>query len=99
MSVFCIQHKATKCYLLFVSNDENVDRDAAQLISSKANKFFEMCPEISNYKVGVVDDFDDNVISEINAKAGEQFEDLKEDDYCMNTNMDKCVEMLSKKTI
>ena len=96
-NVFAIQNRNTKAYFLFSSTEENCDRDASQLVSSKANNFFALCPEVSNYKVGVVEDFDSNVISEINAKVGEQYEDLKEDDYCMNTNMDKCIEMLNKK--
>ena len=97
MSLFAIQHKLTKCYLLFVSTEENVVKDASQLISTKANKFFELCPEVKSYKIGNIEDFDINVINEINSKTGKQYEELKEDDYCINTNLDKCVEMLNMK--
>ena len=38
-----------------------------------------------------------NVINELNNKLGEQYEDLKDDEYCMNTNFDSCMEMLNKK--
>ena len=33
----------------------------------------------------------------MNSKLGEQYEDLKDDEYCMNNNIDKCMEILNKK--
>ena len=95
--VFAIQNRSTKCYFIFVSTEENFLRDATQLLLSKVNKFFEVCPDIKNYKIGIFDDYDVNVINELNNKSGEQYEDLKDDEYCMNTNFDSCMEMLNKK--
>ena len=95
--VFAIQHKTTKCYFLFISTEENFSKDASHLILSKINKFFELCPDIKNYKIGVIDDYDVNVINELNNKSGEQYEDLKDDEYCMNTDIDTCMEILNKK--
>ena len=95
--VFAIQNRSTKCYFIFVSTEENLLRDATQLLLSKVNKFFEVCPDIKNYKIGIIDDYDVNVINELNNKLGEQYEDLKDDEYCMNTNFDSCMEMLNKK--
>ena len=95
--VFAIQHKTTKSYFLFVSIEEIFFKDASHLLLSKVNKFSEACPDIKNYKIGVIDDYDVNVINELNNKLGEQYEDLKDDEYCMNTNFDSCMEMLNKK--
>lgn len=94
--VFAIQHKTTKCYLLYESKEETCDKDAMQLINSKANKFFEMCPDLNSYKIGDVD-FDITIFNELSVKSGAQYDEIAEDDYCMNTNMDKCIEILSKK--
>ena len=96
-TVFAIQHKTTKCYFLFVSAEENVEKDASQLVSSKANKFFDLCPDMKNYKIGDVEDFDASIMNEISAKSGPQYEQIKEDEFCMNTNLDKCIELLNKK--
>ena len=95
--VFAIQNRSTKCYFIFVSTEENFLRDATQLLLSKVNKFFEVCPDIKNYKIGIIDDYDVNVINELNNKLGEQYEDLKDDEYCMNSNFDSCMEILNKK--
>ena len=96
-TVFAIQHKTTKCYFLFVSAEENVEKDASHLVSSKANKFFDLCPDMKNYKIGDVEDFDASIMSEISAKSGAQYDQIKEDEFCMNTNLDKCIELLNKK--
>lgn len=96
-NVFAIQNRSTKCYLLFSSTEECYIKDAQALITSKVNKFFELCPDVKKYKIGPIDDFEVTVMSEINAKSGEQYEEVKEDEYCMNTNIDKCIEMLTKK--
>ena len=94
--VFAIQHKTTKCYFLFNSTEDNCDKEASTIISSKVNKFFELCPDIDTYKIGDVD-FDVSIFDELNNKSGEQYEDIKDDDFCMNTNIDKCLEILNKK--
>ena len=94
--VFAIQHKTTKCYLLFKTTEDNCDKEASTLISSKVNKFFELCPDIDTYKIGDVD-FDVSIFDELSNKSGEQYEDIKDDDFCMNTNIDKCLEILNKK--
>ena len=94
--VFAIQHKLTKCYLLFKTTEDNCDKEASTLISCKTNKFFELCPDIATYKIGDVD-FDVSIFDELNNKSGEQYEYIKEDNFCMNTNIDICLEILNKK--
>ena len=95
--VFAFQHRSSEAYFLFGWTEEIFFKDASHLILSKVNKFFEACPDIKNYKIGVIDDYHVNIINEVNNKLGEQYEDLKDDEYCMNTNFDSCMEMLNKK--
>ena len=63
----------------------------------KLTSFLKYALISKNYKIGIIDDCDVNVINELNNKSGEQYEDLKDDEYCMNTNIDTCMEMLNKK--
>ena len=95
--LFCVQHKTCKCYYLFASSEENCDKEAERIITSKPSKFFELCSNVASYKIGEVDDFSIDVINEIENKSGESYEDLKEDNFCINTNVDKCIELLEKK--
>lgn len=37
------------------------------------------------------------VFNEINTKSGKYYDELKYDDFCMNTNIKKCVEIINKK--
>ena len=96
-NLFCIQHKKTKCYFLFISTDENCDTDADKIISSKSNKYFDIDDNVDNYKIGEVNDFNASIITEINNKSGSQYDNIKSDDYCINVNLDKCIELLNKK--
>ena len=95
--LFCVQEKTTKCYYLFASSEENCDTEAERIIKSTPNKFFELCPDINSYKIGEVNDFSVNIMGEIVTESGEGYNALKEDNFCLNTNVDKCVELLEKK--
>ena len=95
--LFVIQHKKTKCYYLYASEDEKSEEDADEIIKDNSNKFFAIDPEMKNYKIGAIDDFTLNIIDEINKKVGEQYNQLLEDDFCINIHSDKCIEILNEK--
>ena len=97
MQVYGIQHKKAKIFKIFVCEDEKVDETAKNIITDVNNPVFKLDPNISSYTMGEMDDFDPSVIQELQNKSGEQYEDLKEDDLCINTNIDKCIEILQQK--
>ena len=97
MPVFAIQHKKTKAYKLFLANDENVDQVANSIIKNTSNPFFAMDNDLKNYTIGDIEDFDENVFNELTNKAGSQYDELKDDEFCIDTNIDKCIELLDAK--
>ena len=97
MQVYGIQHKKAKIFKIFVCEDEKVDDTAKNIITDVNNPLFKLDPNISSYTIGEMDDFEPSVMQELQNKSGEQYEDLKDDDLCINTNIDKCIEILQQK--
>ena len=52
---------------------------------------------MKNYTIGDIEDFDENVFNEIRNKSGEQYDELKDDEFSIDTNIDKCIEILNQK--
>ena len=61
-----IQHKKTKCYYLYASEDEQAEYDADKIIKNTSNNLFAIDPEMKHYKIGAIYDFTINIIDEIN---------------------------------
>ena len=97
MPVYAVQHKTTKAYKLFLANDENVNQVANSIIQKASNPFFAIDNDVKNYNIGDIEDFDENVFNEMTNKSGEQYNELNDDEFCIDTNIYKCIELLNAK--
>ena len=52
---------------------------------------------MKNYNIGDIEDFDENVFNEMTNKSGEQYNELNDDEFCIDTNIYKCIELLNAK--
>jgi len=96
MKLYAIQDTKTKCYYLFAFDEKDIENAKVKLAETEANKFF----SVSGYdksKIGEITDFEISVMDELQKKDGEQYMQLLDDDFCINTNPEACMQLLEKK--